>query len=261
MEKDITAPSATSIKTGSAGVGLPHQQERLIPANNKKDKANDQAPPVVSCPADLNVTKDPQQVVEVAELSYQDFIIKIYTDGAKKNKFFFEPIVMLDPKSVIIIHQSQELFREKNVIRFTIQMWTPDIRSKVLELLRSDNPEIKETDVRVMPYENVRLVVQPGSIHKSVKIMEETTPYRRLNEKLNFFLLCDSPATANALAENLRTFPEFVIIKWQLELECRGLVLNPTVMTDDRTPTKNRFSSKFIVSIPPTVDPTLSITI
>ncbi len=173
IEKGNTAASATFYKT-------------MAPtANDKGDKVNDQPPPIIKCHAtDLNGTKNPQQVVEVAELIYQDFIIKIYTDGAKKDnssrtRFFFEPIVVLDPKSVIIINQSQELFQEKHFVRFTIQMWTQEIRAKIMELLHPDHPEIKEKDVRVMPYENVRLVVKPGSIHKSVKIMEEATPYRR----------------------------------------------------------------------------------
>jgi len=230
-EKDGTVAIASSNKNGSPG-GVHHEEERQIPTNNKEGL---------------------QPVVEVAEMSYQEYSIKIYSVGAQNNKFlqfFFEPIVVLDPKSVIIL--SQELFQEKKVIQFTILMWTADIRTKVVELLRRDNPEIKEKDVRVMPYENVRLVGKPESIHPSVTIMEEATSYRRQNEKLNFFVLCDSPTTSEILAENLRSCPEFVVRKWQLEIECRGMALNSSV-TDDTPSAMMRPLCKFIVSTVPVV--------
>jgi len=86
-------------------------------------------------------------------------------------------------------------------------MWNADLRSKVVELLRLDNPEIQENDVNIMPYEDARLVGNPNGIHSSIKIVEEATPYHRLNEKLTFFLFCDTPTTAKGLAENLRSFP------------------------------------------------------
>jgi len=110
-------------------------------------------------------------------------------------------------------------------------MWNADLRGKVLEALRRDYPEITEKDVSVMPYEDIRLVGQRGSIHKSIKIMEEAFPYNRLNEKLDFFLLCDSPSTAKSLAENLRHYPEIIVRKWRLALECSEPALN-TFMND-----------------------------
>lgn len=172
--------------------------------------------------------KKEQSLFQVGEVAYNDFSICIYSDSedvTKPRRFFFEPIVLFDQKSIAT--QSQGLFKQ-DVVRFSIQMWTPEIRSKVLDLLRLDYPEIKEKDVRVMPYENVQLVGKEDSFHPSIKIMEGLKPYHaRFNQKLNFFLLCDSAVTANSLAENLTQYPEFVINKWQLSLECRGLILNP----------------------------------
>ena len=253
--EDVTITSAASNKMDC------QQQEGIIPANSDEGKTKDEPKPTVNVPADLTGMNGPQLVSEVAELSYQGFTIKIFsevTSGKINNSplFFFEPIVVLDLKSVVI--QSQELF-EEDVVRFTIQMWTLEIRSKVLELLRIASPEIQEKDVRVMPYEDVQLVCNPGSIHHSIKIMEEAIPYNRMNEKLDFFLLCDSPSTAKRLSENLRHYPEFVVRKWQLALECRGLVLNPVGKTDDKSSIMDRPSSKFVVSILPTVGPTQGI--
>lgn len=184
-----------------------------------------------------------QQVVEVAKLSYREFTIKIFTDATSdktKNppRFFFEPIVVLDPNSIVI--QSQEFFQQF-VVRFSIQMWNAEIRSKVVELVRHEQPELKERDVSIMPYEYVQLVGKPGSIHHSIKVMDEATSYHRLNEKLEFFLVCESPSTANVLADNLRRYPEFVVRKWQLALECRGLSLNLSEVEGNASPIKRPF--------------------
>ncbi len=232
-----------------------NQQERQVPANNTEGgKANGNQP------LSTNLTH-PKQVVEVAKLNYKEFTIKIFSDenGNRSNnsrRFFFEPIVVLDPTSVIT--QSQELFKE-DVVRFTIQMWSSEIRSKVLDRLRLKKFEVDEDDLSVMPYEDVQLVGKPGSIHQSIKIMEEATPYHRLNEKLDFFLLCDSPSTAKVLAENLRRYPDFVVRKWQLALECRGLALDPP-NNDDKVVIK-RPLFKLLVSTFPTVGPAQGIII
>ena len=62
---------------------------------------------------------------------------------------------------------------------------------------------------------------QPQS---SIKMMDQPTPYYpRMNESLDFYLLCDSTSSAKDLAENFRRYPEFVLKKFQLALECRGL--------------------------------------
>ncbi len=201
-----------------------HQQESQAPTNIERDDDGFQQ----------------EQVVEVGKLTYREFTIKIYTDAASDKKkipprFFFEPIVVLDPNSIII--QSQEFFQQY-VVRFSIQMWNAEIRSQVLELVRHDQPELKEMDVSIMPYEDVQLVGKPGSIHHSIKFMEEATSYHRLNEKLDFFLVCDSSSTAKVLADNLRRYPEFVVRKWQLALECRGLSLNSSVTDGKASPMK-----------------------
>jgi len=85
-----------------------------------------------------------------------------------------------------------------------------------------------------MPYKEVQLVGKPGGFHPSVKIMEEAKSYHRLNEKLDFFLLCDSPSTGRVLAENLSLHPEFVLRKWQLAIECRGLDISSITSPVDR---------------------------
>ena len=214
VEKEDTA--TTSNETGHTDIAavVNHQEVApQIPANEGRDGSIDST--------GMNST---QPLIQVGEMSYEGTSIKIFTDRASERsknshpRFFFEPIVILDPKSITT--QSQELFKE-DVVHFTIQMWTPEIRTKVLDRLRLKNFEVDEDDVTVMPFDEVQLVNKPESIHSSIKIMEEAIPYHRLNEQLEFFMLCDSPARAKALAENLRLYPAFVVRKWQLALECR----------------------------------------
>jgi len=233
VEKDDTATSNEKDHPDSAAA-VNRKEERPVPVKNERDHSTDSTERI-----------SPQKLVEVGVLSHGEFTIKIFTDSEKSKtcpRFFFEPMVVLDPNTVII--QSQRLFKE-DVVRFSIQMWNQEIRSKVLELLRLDHPETKEKDVRVMPYEEVQLVYKPESIHQSIEIMEEAIPYQRMNGKLDFFLLCDSPSTAETLADNLRHYPEFVVRKWQLNLECRGLALDSS-MTDNKSS-----SFKFVVSTLP----------
>ena len=235
VEKEDTA--TTSNETGHTDIAAVVNHKEVapqVPANEGRDGSIDST--------GMNST---QPLIQVGEMSYEGTSIKIFTDRASERsknshpRFFFEPIVILDPK--IITTQSQELFKE-DVVHFTIQMWTPEIRSKVLDRLRLKNFEVDEEDVTVMPFDEVQLVNKPESIHSSIKIMEEAIPYHRLNEQLEFFMLCDSPARAQTLADNLRLYPAFVVRKWQLALECRGLGLNSSNTGD------KRLSFKFIVS-------------
>lgn len=213
--------------------------------------SDDQPTPIIK-PPELNMPQP--QLIQVAKLQYHEFTVKIFTDGlsGKINnspRFFYEPIVVLDPKSVTI--QSQDLSKE-DVVSFSIQMWNIEIYHKVLELLRLKKLEVDGNDVSVVPYEDIQLVGKPGSIHPSIKIMEDVISYHRQNEKLEFFLLCDSSVTAQNLADNLRKSPSFLVRKWQLALECRGLALNPS-LTDGKASPINRPFFKLFVSTLPTV--------
>ena len=174
-----------------------------------------------------------EQLIQVAEVIYHDFVVPIFTlsgDGKNYSKFYFHPLVLLDPKS-IIVNESSGFFKQE-FVRFTIQMWNQELRSKVLEHLRSlpslNDKEIKEEDVHVMRYEEVQLVFKPDDNvqRESIKLMKQPAPYYpRLSETLDLYLLCDSSSTVHSLAEDLRQDPEFCLRNLQLVLECRGLIL------------------------------------
>jgi len=178
--------------------------------------------------SDLSRLSQKDRLVELVKMSYRDFQIGIFTDSLETppRRFFFEPVVFLDPRK--IFSESHGLYKE-DVVRFTVQMWTPDIRLKVLERLRSlpalANQVIQLDDVQVIPFDDVQLAHNPECIQKPMHLMNPPIPYRRMNESLEFYLLCDSPSLANQLADEFRRNPEFSLKKWQLRLVCRGLAL------------------------------------
>ncbi len=167
-------------------------------------------------------------IVEIAKVSYRDFSVGIYTDSNEgiRRRFYFDPIVLLDPNT--IVNESHEFLRQ-DYVRFTIQMWNPDIRSKVLERVKSlpdyKNLEIHEDDISVIPFEEVSLDFKPDSIHKSLKLLDQPSSYIRLSENIDFYFLCDLPSTANVMAEGFRRNPEFTLKTWELALKCSGLAL------------------------------------
>jgi len=166
-------------------------------------------------------------IFEVAKVRFHDLLIRIYSDSLDsiRRQFFFEPLVLLDPKSIVSkLHNSLQ----QNYIQITIQMWNDEVRSKVLERLRSlptlQRVQIEEEDICVMPFEEVQLVCRKsGGISPSIWLLDEPTSYFRYNQNLNFSLLCDAPSTASAFADDFRQNPEFTVKEWQLKLECRGL--------------------------------------
>ena len=171
-------------------------------------------------------TPPPPVLFQVAKVKFHDLLVRIFSDSLDKKprQFFFEPLVVLDPKS--IVSKSHGFFKQ-DFICFTVQMWNEELRSKVLERLRSleglQNVKIGEEDVCVMPYEEVKLVFKSGSVPKSITLMDQPTSYLRSNENLDFYLLCDVSSASSALAEDFRKFPEFTLKSWKLALECRGL--------------------------------------
>ena len=143
-------------------------------------------------------------LVPLAKVSYKNHIITIFTDSGEKSphQFYFQPLVFLDPKSTV---RESNAFLKQELVRFSVQMWNQELRSKVLERLRSlpalNNLIIQEDDVNVMPYEEVQLIFKPDGVHhESIQLTKQATPYILLSETLDFYSLCDSAPTANLLA-------------------------------------------------------------
>lgn len=174
-----------------------------------------------------------ENLIDLIKVGYRGRYIRIYfNERSMFNRYFFDPLVQLDPNSISVESSS---FFQKYAVRFTIEMWNSEIRSKVFDRVRSlplfyffRLPEgLKEEDIYVLPFGEVQLVLKEGGIHPSVQLMADTPKpyYGQQKESLDFYLLCDSAASANAFAEDFRRNSEFVLEYMQLKLVCRGLSL------------------------------------
>jgi len=197
---------------------------------------------------DVDWAATPLPFFQIGQVWYRDQPIKIFSDSLEKrspSQFYFEPLVLLDPKSITSrSHESSE----KEFVQITIQMWNGALRSKVLERLRSmkslKNVDIEEDNVSVLPFEEVQLVCKSGSI----RLTDQPTSYARPKENLGFYLLCDESSSANKLAKDFRRNPEFTLNEYlQLKLECRGLSnRSGTDQTSSKRPTFSYFVSFFL---------------
>jgi len=152
--------------------------------------------------------KEPS-IEEISRVTHKDSVVRIFTDSPRKSvhRFFFEPFVQLDPKTIK---------SESNDLCFKIKMWDPEIRVTVRDRLRLipslKNVEIRLDDIYVMPYEEVKLIVKPGSVLKSIKQNEEPIAYYiQLKESLDFHLQCEYSSVAAELVGDFKKNPEFVI--------------------------------------------------
>jgi len=175
---------------------------------------------------------EPPSIYEVAKVTFRDFIITIYTDSDSimrvQRRFFFEPIVLMDTKS--ITHISDEL-RNRDYVRFTIQMWNEEVRSTIQARLRSmrrfKGVDIQEEDIYVMPFKEVRLMSKADSSITSeitsIRLLDEATCYLQPSQSLEFYFDCDSPSVAAGLVNSFRKNPKMIVK--DLELKCYGLAL------------------------------------
>jgi len=202
--------------------------------------------------------EDKVTIVPIGKLSYHNVIIGLFTDSSDRNprRFFFEPVVLLDTKSISC--QTHQLFKQE-VVRFSVKMWNSELRSKVRDRIQSlptfKHLEIQDDDIFVLPYEEVQLVLKPGSsMDQSIQLMDQpmTSFHRRSNESLDFYFICDTQLTATILADNLREYPDFVLQKWKLALECRGLVLGNEASSKSPVVTIN-VSTQPTDEVPPSI--------
>lgn len=176
-----------------------------------------------------------ERLVEVAQVN-RNFFIKIFTDTFyPRRRFFFEPIVQMDRKQIVI--EGCDLFQQ-DVLHFTVQMWNQELLSLVLERLRLlpelGGKKIHEDNIFFLPFEDVHLVYQPGSIPEEIQLFNRQISYldMQMPKFLNFYLLSNSSAAALALADDFRRNLEFSWKKWQLKLVGRGLDLDKVTSSD-----------------------------
>ncbi len=91
-------------------------------------------------------------LIEVARAKYKDFLIPIYGEinynGCNsKRRFYFEPIVMLDPQSVVPVTYGHLKLK---TVRFSIQMWYDLLNSQVQKSLSSIFTGVRKENIRLI---------------------------------------------------------------------------------------------------------------
>ncbi len=175
----------------------------------------------------LTPTPQPPPIVEVAKVSYRGKIIRIYADASVSNpsRFFFEPIVQLDPKTIIAQRVG---FLKTDFISFTIEMWNSELRRQVLARVKSlkslINVTLGEQDIYVLPFKVVQLQGINGPLANNT--IWEVKSYFRHGESLQFSLEWDSTKyPINNMVEEFRRNPGLVLWNWKMELAAQGMDL------------------------------------
>lgn len=181
----------------------------------------------------------PSHLIEIDKVSYRDFLIwifiqKDFINESTSRRFYFEPLAFLDPKS-IYVSKSHGLFNQDS-IRLTIQMWNAELRSKVLDRLRSlpsyKNDDIQEDDVCVLPFQNVELVCKKGP--QSVRLMNQSSSYSLTSVPERAYIFISCAIFPRRLLHSLKVSSwmpslQITLESWQLTLECGGLVLGSRI--------------------------------
>ena len=141
-------------------------------------------------------------LIKVASMPYRNFRVSIYKKtGGANDLFYYEPIVSLDPKS-IIIHRGHA--HHQFQVSFTVELWNTNLEKRIINYLRNDAgiEQLKDSHVQVMPYEQVQLVV--AIINYDDKTAQFQLPgpksYLQQNGSLDFDVSCDSKDAADLVA-------------------------------------------------------------
>ena len=153
-------------------------------------------------------------LISIGSMPYRGFCVCLYQ---KNGRIYFEPTVVLDPKSIAVERHSANQVK----VNFTLEMWNTALKDQVANYLRED-PEFKElknAKVQVMPYEEVRIIDKSGG--GSFQLPSRPTSYLQLDEQLNFSVICD----VKEMAE-LVTDPKSPVLVGkltsQLSIECKS---------------------------------------
>ena len=157
----------------------------------------------------------------VALVKYGDIRVKIYRSdgpqGSNAMSYFYEPIATVDGKNVA---------SSGSQVRFKIQMWNPEVEAKVVDRLRrlpgNQTSPLDVDSVHILPYRDIRLVKKQGVILKNVRLQKDASPYHQMKGIVAFHLLCDSKETADTLAQEIQSDPEYLVQNFALECRWGG---------------------------------------
>ena len=213
MEKGKQLNGLNSSSSGEVSKTQPQSsKKRCLDQSVEKNKQSNG-----SC----NTEGEAPELLEVAQMRYRDFHIKIYkqlTDDIPV-KYFYEPILLISPWK--IQSQANNVTGEAYV-RFTAKMWDEDVEGQVIDWLQKSPGSWNEDEdfiVQPMPYEEIRLIAKGEDLPSTVySLSDRWRAYDRLPKSFQFYLYCDTKEAADTLAESIRTDPDFMM--QDLALEC-----------------------------------------
>ena len=119
-----------------------------------------------------------EALIPVGSMPYRNFRISIFKKPGR-NLFYYEPIVVLDPKSID---------RSSGKVGFKIELWNIQLEQEIAKFLQEFEEFPKNSRLQVMPYEQVQLVKlsrgKRGTIGYS--IYGGPKPYLQLHQSIEF---------------------------------------------------------------------------
>ena len=143
----------------------------------------------------------------VDSMSYMSSTINIYktlmSETQTEERYYFAPKNLLVCDSATYEYSKSSGW--KHATRFTIEMWDEQMRATVVNYLRSresntNNPTIQHCNVRVIPFEEVKLV----ALDFAYKMPTYWTSVGQSPQVVSLSLTCDSQSAAEELTRDVR---------------------------------------------------------
>ena len=169
------------------------------------------------------------QFEAVYHMPYHHFCVKIYKAAREPVRFLYEPIVLLESIAMHVDKASGQAY-----ISLTIKMWDAELTKQVENWIKGQpgNQDVQEFYVEAMPFEEVQLVSkETNGSTAAYRLPEKPTPYRQLDQRLKFYLLCETKEAAAIVAESFQSDADFAVR--DLRLECNSIG-NPAVKSQPK---------------------------
>ena len=150
----------------------------------------------------------------VDSMPYMSFRISIYKSKVSatqtEGRYYYAPKYLLIHDSARYL-QATRLNGNKHQMQFEIEMWDEQLQTMVVNYLRSrasntNDPTIQSCNVRVVPFEQVKLVASEPC--NGFKVPTDWALIGQSPQKVSFSLTCDSESIAKELIEDARQHPE-----------------------------------------------------
>lgn len=179
---------------------------------------------------------------------YKTFRTNIFQLPGEPAKFFYEPIVFVNPTSVRRVLSRRESAQKQ--VRLVVQIWDEAVESSVVVWLKKHcGEEAKKITAQVIPYDEVRLVHKQREEERIFRLPFHPTTYHQLKDSVAFYLQCDSKEEADQLVDDIKADPE----SWMdqnLELECSGSKFRKdSGLTTDGCPTPLQVQQRLCLNV------------